>query len=155
MSAKKPYTLRQRRSRAFVQQGFGFRPTNAWGEGDLPAPWAEGDLVELVEHNERTDDWPLGFYVVSTAFSVDEGDGWYFRITDGRHDSGRLHVAYVERCESNWNSDSDIDWMSGLRLVETADPEGLALRERMLAEGWGPKLRPTCPTCGSYTGPRQ
>lgn len=56
--------------------------------------------------------------------------------------SDRLHVVHAER--SQW--DTSVDWMAGFRLVETADPDGLALREQMLADGWALGSKP-CPVC--------
>ena len=39
-----PYTRRQRHR--WAQNGLGYRPTSGWSFGDLPAPWAEGDVVQ-------------------------------------------------------------------------------------------------------------
>jgi hypothetical protein len=42
--------------------------------------------------------------------------------------------------------------MAGFTLVETADPQGLALREQMIADGWAFSAHwKTCPTCGNTT----
>ena len=129
---------------------YGHRPVNDWGDGDLPAPYAIGDRLELVERNERLGDIGDGPFVVVSAFSIDEGDGWYFRVAE--HDagptgpvSGRLHVASADRSSFA----TDTDWMAGFRLVETADPDGLALRQATLAEGWTFDERGICPTCGA------
>ena len=149
MSDQKPFTKRQRRS--MTQNGIGWRPKNAWGGGDLPAPWAEGDVVRLVgERHERLDDMVGPLFVVVYATSIDEGDGWYFRVSDepGAHGrcSGRLHVAFADRADHGW--DGDVDWMSCFELVDTADPEGLSERERLLAEGWTFTADSLCPSCG-------
>jgi hypothetical protein len=86
---------------------------------------------------DRLDGFDPGFYVVSTAFSIDEGDAWYFRVSDGVRGSDRLHVVYRDRTtQTGWAFDGDIDFMLPFRLVDTADPDGLAVRARMLAEGW-------------------
>ena len=143
-----------------TQNGYGRRPVNRWGDGDLPGPFAEGDVVRLVgEPHERLRGLAGPIFVVSYACSIDEGDAWYMRVTDfseGPFDdmfdrrrkywagSDRLHVAWAER--SDWTD--DVDWMACFELVETADPEGLALREQMLADGWSYTSPPKCPTCG-------
>lgn len=116
------------------------RPVNHWGIGDLPAPWCAGDIVEVPDDApglDRIPDGP-GLYVISTAFSIDEGDAWYFRVgrfdADGEYvGSARLHVVCAER--STW--DEDCDYLAGVRLVHTDDPAGLAKREQLIAAGWG------------------
>lgn len=153
-----PFTKRARK-RMSTQYGFGHRPTNNWGEGDLPAPFAEGDLLRLDEafppdpesgYNRlvtRGMGEP-GFYVVCCVFSIDKGDAWYCRVTQGEQGSDRLHVAFAERC--SW--DEDVNWMFPFTLVDSADPEGLAERERLLAAGWSYTDRwQTCPACGNTT----
>ncbi len=55
--------------------------------------------------------------------SAGPGDEWYFQVGDGT---------------SGWN----LADLAPVSLVETADPDGLAVRERMLTDGW------RCPTCG-------
>lgn len=136
-------------------QTFGNRPTNNWGSGDLPAPWCEGDVIELVGERpeRRLLDLTGTMFVVSYATSIDEGDAWYFRVANESSDRGsdRLHVAYSER--STW--DEDCDYMAAFRLVQTVDPEGLALRQRMLADGWETLLHVRCPTCGTHVWPEQ
>lgn len=143
---RKPFTLRQRRR---MCQSFGNRPRNNWGcdwEGGLPAPWCEGDIVRLRSPMPDEGDGhprlrgirgPL--CVVTYATSIGEGDEWYFRVEDGVYEgcSDRLHVIPPKT-----------DWMSWFELVETPDPEGLALRGRMLAEGWSYTPPPTCEACG-------
>lgn len=134
MSARPTKRERRRLSR---QYGYGHRPVNHWGDGDLPAPYAEGDLLYLPErydHRAMRSMGEPGFYVVACAFSVDEGDAWYFRVARDPQEgsSDRLHVAYVAR--SSW--ETDVDRMAPFELVDSADPEGLALRERMLDAGW-------------------
>lgn len=121
---RKPFTKRERDRMS--DNGIGYRPLNAWGSGELPAPWAEGDVVERI------------------AGSSDERLYGNVGVWDGEQDrrSDRLHVVYAERSE--W--DTDVDWMSGFRLVETADPDGLALRERMIAAGWA-LVEEVCPYC--------
>lgn len=153
MSARKPFTKRERH-RA-TQNGLGHRPVNNWGDGDLPAPWAQGDVVYLAspvneEQRKRLNGQTCGYFVITYATSIDEGDAWYFRVWDGKSGRGsdRMHVAFTERCA--W--DTPVDFMHGFQLVETADPEGLALRERMIADGWQFSDRwDVCPTCGHIT----
>jgi hypothetical protein len=145
VSARKPFTLKQRRR---IAQDFDYRPVNNWGSGDLPAPWCQGDVVRLpeIKHNERME-WLTGeFFVVAYVCSIDEGDAWYCRLGDGDWVSDRLHIAYADRASETW--EKDIDWMAGVELVETRDPEGLALREQMLADGWSYTPPAVCPTCG-------
>jgi len=126
-------TFTKRLRHDLTQNGSGHRPTNNWGEGTLPAPWAEGDIVRVdagAKALERMNGMGPGVYVISYATSIHEGDAWYFRVTDGGRGSDRLHVwtdAWVEEPE---------DWMAGVTLVETDDPDGLAKRVRMLNEGW-------------------
>lgn len=150
MGDRKPFTLRERRR---WSQDFGHRPVNGWGAGDLPGPWCPGDVVALVEpfpddgggyNRLRGQAGP--YFVVTCGFSIDEGDAWYFRVYDGNGQGGsdRMHVAYAGRCD--WTE--PVDYMSHFRLVETPDPEGLALRERMLADGWAWTPHPRCEACG-------
>lgn len=144
MAKRLPFTKVERRR--WSQHQFGHRPVNDWGSGDLPAPWAAGDIIEVPEGSgpiKRLNAEP-GLYVVDAAFSIDEGDAWYFRVTDGSSSSDRLHVAYAER--STW--DKDVNWLEGCTLVDTADLDGLALRERMIADGWGLiRSEMACPRC--------
>ena len=146
MAERKPFTLRERRR---WTQGFGHRPVNNWGDGDLPAPWCPGDVVVLVEPLPDDDDGynrlrgQVGpHFVVTCGFSIDEGDEWYFRVYDGNGEFGsdRMHVAY------DWPE--PVEYMRCFRLVETPDPEGLALRERMIADGWSWTAHPRCEACG-------
>ena len=130
----------------------GYRPTNNWNDGDLPAPYAVGDVIDVPEGAkalQRMGGMGPGRYRVVYATSIDEGDAWFFRLgkwmTKGPV-SGRLHVAYADRTEFDWGS--DLNWLEGCALVRTADPDGLALRERMLADGWTYTKTPKCPTCG-------
>ena len=146
---RKPFTKRER-DRMTQNVGIGYRPKNGWGSGDLPAPFAEGDVVRLVGgRHERLDDMTGPFFVVVYATSIDEGDAWYFRVSDdpdpdGRC-SGRLHVAFADRAGQGW--DGDVDWMSCFELVETADPDGLLERSKLLVEGWSFTPDPICPHC--------
>ena len=140
-------TKRQRR-RLGRAATFGSRPVNNWGEGDLPAPFAEGDLLWLPEPYEvgrmRGMGQP-GWYVVTYATSIDEGDAWYFRVTnDPDNGSDRMHVVYADRSDF----DEDHDWMAPFLLVETTDPEGMFERERLLADGWTFTSPPRCDSCG-------
>ena len=163
MAAPKPFTKRER---ARLSQHGLHRPVNAWGGGDLPAPWAAGDVVRIdqdrptfdreflsrlrhgivgrtywthhgrSEHGGRIIRHHPGFFVVDSAFSVDYGDAWYFRVTDGdTGSSDRMHVGFPERASRYWEGHG-CDFMAAFSLVETHDPEGLALREQMIAEGW-------------------
>lgn len=137
----------------------GHRPVNNWGDGDLPAPYAEGDTIRVPDGAralDRMHGMGPGRYRVVYATSIDEGDAWYFRLAPRfrAYDecSDRLHVAYADR-SATWCA-GDVDWLAGCELVKTADPDGLALRERMLAEGWAaPKPWVTCPTCGRLGPP--
>lgn len=121
------------------QYGHGHRPTNNWGQGELPAPFAEGDLIDVpegVKALERLHGMGPGRFYVSCIFSIDAGDAWYMRVarvTVGHYvGSDRLHWACADR--SDW--DHDENWLEGCTLVATADPDGLALRGKMLADGW-------------------
>lgn len=152
MSARKPFTKRER-ERA-TQGGLGRRPTNDWDSGDLPAPWAEGDVLHLADvgDNDRLRGMGPGHYVVTYATSIDEGDAWYFRVWNGESEWGsdRLHVVFPERCAPKSWASEPCNYMAGFDLVETADPDGLARRERMIAGGWAFVDRwETCPTCGT------
>lgn len=127
------------------------RLLNNWGMGDLPAPWAEDDVVRRV--NDTADDRLAGVglhgdLVVCYATSIGEGDEWYFRVTDGRRTSGRLHVGYVGRRTGRWAEVGDVDLMAAFELVHTDDPDGLALRDEMLAAGWALPVRNLCDSCG-------
>lgn len=147
MGTRKPFTKRERHGA--TQNGLGHRPVNDWGAGDLPAPFAEGDVLHLAERHQddRLYDMQPGYFVVTYATSIDEGDCWYFRVWDGNSDRGsdRLHVAYPER--SDW--DTAVDYMAPFTLVDTADPDGLALRQQLIEDGWKFEDRwDACPTCG-------
>lgn len=150
-----------------------YRPLNDWGSGDLPAPWAIGDRVSvasdaavLVGLNDsrigRQGPRDRGAVAagddnlfVCDAYSIDEGDGWYFRLCRGRltrngnlmedgPTTDRLHV-YVDHEDPA----KTVDWMAGVTLVETQCLETLQLRNRMLAEGWSPPPPPrACECCG-------
>jgi hypothetical protein len=150
MAKRLPFNKRERH-RA-TQHGLGYRPTNNWGDGDLPAPWAEGDILLLPDGftNDRLRGMGPGYFVVAYATSIDEGDAWYFRVWDCKNDarSDRLHVAYSERCSAAQWPD-DLNWMASFELVDTADPEGLAERGRLLAAGWAlTDAWEVCPVCG-------
>lgn len=140
------YNRKQRH--ALTQTGFRHRPMSNWGAGDLPAPWAEGDIVEvqttapLLRLSRRV---RPGRWVVCYVTSVDEGDAWYVKLTDGHVTSDRLHVI-GERSEMG-KTHGVQDSMAGVDLVETADPDGLKLRQQMLADGWGARTV-ECLTCG-------
>lgn len=140
---RKPFTLRERKR---WTQDFGWRPLNNWNDGELPAPFCGGDVVRLVgEPHERLRGMVGPYFVVTYATSIDEGDGWYFRVYDGSDmdvGSDRLHVVSAERSE--W--DTSVDWMSCFELVETTDPDGLALRQQMIDVGWSLRTVP-CHFC--------
>lgn len=155
-----------------VQDEVGFRATCDWDSGDLPAPWAQGDVLHILEDvgitaeiAERIARYPIGgpmvpmggksstpltgYYVVTYGPSIDEGDAWYFRVeSETGTTSDRLHVSFPGRC--SWESPECVNFMAPFVLVETADPEGLALREQMIADGWAyaPRESSTCPHCG-------
>lgn len=134
ISVDRPFTRRVRRQFSW-QAGFGCRELNDWNSGDLPAPWAEGDLLYLPEGSmtERLYGMGPGYFVVTAGFSIDEGDAWYFRVTNHvDRGSDRLHVAHAQR--STWTA--DCDWMAEFQLVDTADPDGLARRAALLEAGW-------------------
>lgn len=121
-----------------VPYGFDYRPVNAWGAGDLPCPYAPGDLIDVpagAKALERMDGWAPGRYRVIGSFSVDEGDASYVRLGrlgNERVVSGKLYV--VSKARSGW--DEDCDHLEGCKLVETADLDGWATRESMLLAGW-------------------
>ena len=152
------YTKKQRRNAANWR--LGNRARNDWGDGNLPAPWAEGDIVHVPAGavNERMEGFDPGDYIVAYCPSIEEGDAWYVRLVGERSDgtwvtSNRLHVAFAGRVGRGW-PDEGVDWMAGVELVETADPEGLAERERLLAEGWTMPPEPSrCPSCGQVLPP--
>lgn len=157
MAKRKPFTKRERSYR--LNSRFGYRSTNEWGSGDLPAPYAEGDVLLLTpeahaamsdEQRSRLRGQGPGYFIVTYAPSIDEGDVWYVRVWNGEAHTGsdRMHMAFTER--SVW--DHPCNYMEGFELVETADPEGLAERERLIAEGWEFTDRwDVCPTCGNMT----
>ena len=125
----------------------GERPTNDWCSGDLPAPYAVGDEVEVppgARAIERLDGMGPGRYVVDTVWSIDEGDGWYVRVTPHpwrpeAQSSDRLHVVSADptRISSDLAAQAlGMDWLEGCTLARTVDPEGLATRTALLAAGW-------------------
>jgi len=150
MAKRLPFNQRDRHRS--TQSHLGYRPVNNWGDGDLPAPWAEGDIVNVLadayclQGNVRDGInrwWYPGFAVIAYVCSIDEGDAWYVRLCNGKpgpngpewESSDRLHIAHGSRTVS---LQADVDLMAGVELVDTADPEGLALRNQMIAEGWSP-----------------
>lgn len=139
---------------------FGFRPLNCWGSGNLPAPWAVGDVLDIppgAKALERMRGMSPGRYRIVCAFSIDEGDAWYFRVaalesSGPQRCSDRLHVISdrPERVSTEISSVGGVNWLKGCRMVDkTVDPKGLALRQRMLRAGWSltPRDERTCPTC--------
>lgn len=129
---------------------FGHRPVNNWGSGNLPAPYAEGDTLWLPlwhENSERLEGLGHGKFTVTTVLSVDEGDAWYCRVDNEEGvGSGRLHVSFPERCVT---FPEKMNFMDVFDRLETADPDGLALREQMLTQDWKPLVgRGKCPHCG-------
>ena len=152
--------LPTKRTRRALSQDYGYRPRNNWGSGDLPAPWCPGDIVRLVRPGD--DEWrdrmrgvpvnPGGLYLVSCAFSIDEGDAWYFRVSTPTATSDRLHVAGEGRFNRQGFSAGTVslDYMAPFGLVDTPDPDGLELRRRLLADGWSYTPPPlcVCPSCG-------
>lgn len=94
------------------QNHYGYRARSNWGQGDLLAPYAEGDIVYIPEnalafkdgriphsYSEHPELSQPGRYRVVTAFSIGEGDEWYFRVcpivdrkTLWGESSDRLHV---------------------------------------------------------------
>lgn len=125
------------------------RPTNNWGLGDLPAPYAIGDVLRL--HNPQPGALP-GYYVVVAADSVDEGDAWRFYLSAADPESGKpsrmasrfkVYECYADR--SDWHEAHDL---ASFDLIETADPEGLDKRNAMLDDGWTFEPTRPCPTCG-------
>ena len=148
MSARKPFTIRERRRG--LNGRYGERARCNWGGGDLPAPFSEGDVVHWDgSPNDRLRGQTGPYFIVTYCCSIDDGDAWYGRVTDRKtpevYGSDRLHMAWAER--STWAE--DCDYMAGFTLVETSDPEGLAKREQMLADGWTFTPPDTCPTCGA------
>ncbi len=149
MSGKRrPFTKHERHR--WAQNGIGHRAVNNWGSGDLPAPFAEGDVVRWDGTPcERLRGQVGPLFVVTYCCSIDDGDAWYARVYDGTGEFGsdRLHIAWADRS----THDEDCNYMASFTLVESADPEGLALREQMLADGWTFQKPFTCPTCGQRT----
>lgn len=138
------YTKRERSRIAYST--LGHRARSAWGEGDLPAPFAEGDIVDISEGAEcLMGEHEPGAWVVEYCWSVDEGDAWHVRLgRPGQPLPWRHPVAWADRS----NYDHDVDRVRAT-LIDTFDPEGLALRERMIADGWALDLSDVCPTCGA------
>lgn len=164
MSARKPFTIRERKQISYG--GFGHRPVNNWGDGDLPAPWCIGDVVRLREQPSYDRDFlrrlsqsidgrtlwldrgrseaggrrlehHSGFFVVASGYSIDEGDAWYFRVSGGDSCSDRMHVAHPTRASRHWRGHA-VNYMRLFDLIETADAAGLASRNAMLRSGWRP-----------------
>lgn len=158
----RPTTHRRERRRA-VGADFGHRARSAWDAGDLPAPYAVGDLVRYPEH-PGVEQWqrmtryrdsmdhaarPGELAVVTYCPSIDDGDAWYVRLSplaNTGHGSDRLHVVWADRCSGDWKD--DVNFMAGVELVDTADPEGLAARGQLIRDGWTCQPVDVCPTCG-------
>lgn len=117
---------------------YGHRPVSNWGSGEIMSPYAEGDLVYIGEDaiaftaGRIPHSWSHspelcvpGVYVVVTAFSISEGDDWYFRVIPyGYPDEGsdRLHII---RGQCDYTG----DW----ELILSADPEGIRPRSWIYA----------------------
>jgi hypothetical protein len=126
-----------RRQRAYkvprTQHYIGYRATSDWGSGTLLSPYAVGDVVDIpadcpaftdgrISHSwsdcPEVNEKP-GRYVVTTVFSIGEGDEWYFRVSPMRADG------------YTWDESSDrlqaipdvCDYTAGWTLVESSDPE--------------------------------
>jgi hypothetical protein len=120
----------------------GYRPRADWGDGLLPAPYSEGDLLDVPASapgfagpRPRIDNGPPGLFRVIAACSVGEGDEWYFRVsavsetrTDWARVSGRLYVTPT------------VDHLAGATVVDCADPDGLRERKRLLSSDDGTLL---------------
>ena len=142
-------TKRERR-RMTRFEAFGKRPTNGWNAGDLPAPFAVGDLLWLPERYDTSRLNGMGdpgWYVVCFATSIGEDDAWYFRVTnDPEQCSDRLHVVCDGRTDPV--TIDPVDWMAPFELIDTADPAGLGRRQQMLTEGWSYEPPHRCEACG-------
>lgn len=80
-------------ARDHYQNHYGYRARSHWGTGDLLAPWAEGDIVNIPADSKAFTDGRIphawskhpelsqpGLYRIVTCFSIGEGDEWYFRV---------------------------------------------------------------------------
>lgn len=107
---------------------FGHRPLSAWGDGDIPSPYAEGDVVFVPDDcaailSGRLESGP-GVHRVVAAFSIGEGAEWYFRLSPmrptGRGDRWTTDTA--------WTSDrlhqipGKCDYTAGWTLLFTSAP---------------------------------
>ena len=135
-----------------MAERFGQRPLSCWGSGDLPAPFAVGDVIDVpagAKALERMHGAPPGRYTICSAWSIDEGDAWYFRFGYGSRRQPLVRALGYTASDRLHIIPGKVDYLAGCALVSTADPAGLALRERMLADGWSFTPRPVCPTCGT------
>lgn len=178
MGRRLAYTLRERR--AMCNTRYGWRPTNDWGSGRLPCPYAEGDIIQVGADcpavaaqidskwsNDPETGRPTaangkgyrrlpggpGLYVAAYCTSIGEGDDWYIRLRS--HDllyCDRLHIIDGGR-------DGATNFMADTITVDTPDPDGLRTREMMLHAGWtfekakaaaGPCACCGCPTNGVH-----
>jgi hypothetical protein len=112
------------------QHYYGYRQKSNFGAGDILAPWAEGEIVDIPEGalafqdkriphswSERPELSKPGRYRVVTSFSIGEGNDWYFRVvpvvggkTIWGESSDRLHVI-----------EGKIDYTEDWTLIKSAD----------------------------------
>lgn len=110
------------------------RPLSNWGSGDVLAPWAEGDVVDIpadspaftdgrIPHawSEHPELSPPGRYKVVTAFSIGEGDEWYFRVCPMQRNKV-LRDEYSDRIHM---IPGVCNYTEGWTLVRSSDPDNV------------------------------
>jgi hypothetical protein len=110
--------------------GYGFCPTNDWGAGNVYAPYAEGDIVEIPpeciawhdrmphSNSKKPGLWKqTNLFRVISAFSISEKPEWYFR------------VAPIINGKTVWDEHSDrlhlipglVEYTEGWKVIEAAE----------------------------------
>lgn len=111
------------------QAAYGYCPTNGWGNGNIYAPYAEGDIVEIPEscpawkdrmphsRSKKPGLWKqTNLFRVVAAFSIGEKPEWYFRVSP------------VIKGKTYWDEVSDrlhlipgqCDYTVGWKVIEAA-----------------------------------
>lgn len=108
------------------------RDRSRWGDGDLLAPWAEGDVVNIPADSPAFADgriphsWskhpelsPPGRYKVVGVYSIGEGDEWQIRVCPMQ---GRK-VLWEESSDRIHMIPGVCNYTEGWTLLKSSDPD--------------------------------
>ena len=131
--------------RAALADRYGWRPTSGWGDGPIPAPYAEGDVVFVRDSSPLIGSKGIpspGLYVVSTVVSISESDLWYVKLARPGAKTDRVYVGSDKLFDSAG--------LVGVDLIESSDPDGAGERMTVVksAKAHRRVVRSFCPQCG-------